>query len=283
MCVSEASASERGVPREEIERHTGLSLAKIDGIERAGLIRPRRTAGGREYDSVDCRIISLVRRREEAGLPFAYTLEMMSIYRRHIKRIVEEDAKLFMERMASETTPQDFIRYVREGDRTLSAFMPLIREKLARANAEGILGALEGAGGAVREALRFRLDPARVEGLSAGRHAGGRPPPLWFDFVRAAGNGRGSRPRPGTAPREGRKSLLAGLRALKSGRLETARAQLEEAVSTRDLAPLASALLGHLLVLEASSGPGLFKAMELVRRAVERLRASPRRAAGIDP
>ena len=278
MCISEASAHEKCLLREEMEKQTGYSTADLDRIEALGLIRPRETPQGKVYDPVDRQILSLIRQRREAGFPLDYSLEMMSIYRRHIQAIVREDAKLFARFLLPAASAREAARYIREGDRALGAFMPLIREKLAGANAEGIIGSMDGIPRRLREALRFRIvseflknqknqgDPGRMQGSAA---------PFWSCLARALG---GRKPCDASfAPaEEGVAAVLWGLRALGRGRSDEARVCFERARPGKRLAPLCEALAGIAHLFRAPEAPGLLGGLEALKQALGWLRASRR-------
>ncbi|MEW6441329.1 MAG: MerR family transcriptional regulator [bacterium] len=263
MCLSEASDPGRAVPAGRIEQHTGYPRSQIDRMEACGLICPERTPRGKVYDALDCRIIQLMRQREEAGLPFAYSLEMMGLYRRHIESIVREDAGVFVKRMLKDASAAEAARYIREGDRTLDAFMPLIRAKLGMLNAERILDVLHRIPDRVEESLRFRLvpDPWGPE-EPAGAAASGRSP----GASRGAGLvGDGAR---ASGTEAGRAEIAAGARLLARGREAEAIEQLRRADPAGPAAELARALEGIARIARAARTPGL---LDMLRAGQEAL------------
>lgn len=277
MCVSEVSAPGRCITRDEIEKQLGYSVADLDKMERLGLVRPRKTGRQKEYDPVDCQILSLIRQREEAGFPLDYSLDMMSMYRRHIQTIVREDAKFFVRRLLPDASLREAAKYIREGDRALGAFMPLIRKKLARAHAERIIEAMDGASRPIREALRFRLLPEEAGKGGEPISAEGSNGPFRSSFLRflrrketltnadtvAAGDAAG---------------LFIGLRHLATGRVEEACVLFKGTGRCESVGPLSEALEGIALILKAAQAPGLLAGLQVLKEAVGCLQGSRRRA-----
>lgn len=273
MCISEVSAPERRIPRDQIEKRSGYSIADLEKMERLGLIHPRKTERGKEYDPVDSRILALIRQREEAGFPLDYSLEMMSIYRKHIRTLVREDARLFACRLLPDASAREVAQYIREGDRALGAFMPLIREKLARENAERIIESMDGASRPLRESLRFRLQPAEAESGNEPTRPGRSSGPLWPHVLEALS---GKRP---PVSRDGGdlEALFLGLWGLAKGRPEEAGLRLAGAGRSGRVGPLCAALEGIAHLLKAPQAPGLIAGLQVMRQALGCLKGSRRR------
>lgn len=130
MGMSAFSDPVTGVSVEEIAQRTGYSDRDIEKVEQAGLIGARRDESGREYTSIDLEILTLIRRREEAGFSLDYSLLMMGIYRDAINIIVREGTQLFATRARIDEKLVTMTQNVSEGERALAEFMPLIRTKL---------------------------------------------------------------------------------------------------------------------------------------------------------
>jgi len=276
MCVSEVSAPEKCVPQDRIEKQTGYSVADLDKMERLGLIRPQKTGQGKEYDPVDCQILSLIRQREAAGFPLDYSLDMMAMYRKHIQTIVREDAKFFARRLLPDASARELAQYIREGDRALRAFMPLIREKLARANAERIIESMDGASQPLRESLRFRLVPEHLKNGSEPVQVEGSDGSFWPHFLRAVGRKK-SLAGPGALADEELAGLLLGLRELTTGRVDEASVQFRGASRSKRIGPLSAALEGIAHLLKAPQAPGLIAGLQVLKEALGCLQASHRR------
>ncbi len=277
MCISEVSASERCIPRDRVEKQTGYSRNDLEKMERIGLIRPRETDRGKEYDPVDCKILSLIRQREEAGFPLDYSLDMMSLYRKHIQTIVREDAKLFARRLLPNASAREVAQYIREGDRALGAFMPLIREKLARANAEMIIESMDGASRSLRESLRFRLVPEWVRNEGDAKNAIGSNGSFWPHFLRAGGRKKPVVSDAALADEE-LAGLLLGLRDLTTGRAEEACRRFQHAGRSKRFGPLSEALEGMAHLQKAAQAPGLLAGLQVLKEALGCLQASRRKA-----
>jgi len=271
MSVAAFSNTADMVRRGAISKHTGYSLAKIDRMEVLGLIHPRKTARGKEYDAIDCQIISLMQRREEAGLPFEYSLEMMSIYRRHIHTIVKEDAKFFVRHMLGNTDVADAARYIREGDRALGPFMPLIRTKLARGNAERIVDSVNSAGDNLKEALRFRT--LRQIRKDVESHPQASRAPLWLTLSGLLHRSRLTAIN--TNSREtGLREVARGLRDLSGGQTEEALARFEHAAISERVRPLAATLTSLAHIESTTHVAGLLATMHVLTEALSSFDAS---------
>ncbi len=277
MCISEVSLPQRDLQRKEMERRTGYGGAELEKMERLGLIHPRSTARGKAYDPVDCRIVLLVRQRQEAGLPLDYSLEMMSLYRKHIRTIVEQEARLFVRRMLPEADAAGLARYIREGDKALGAFMPLIREKLVRANAEKIIASLDGAPLRVRECVRLRGAVAPAKNGGKARPAGKAGGASWKDLFRVLGEEEPGGKRAEVCIAAVSPVLSAGLGCLMKGRPEEALAHFEQARACAGVGPLSDALGGLARLARAPEAPGLFAGLDVLREALQSLETSARR------
>jgi DNA-binding transcriptional MerR regulator len=144
---------------DEIISKTGYSQDILAIFEKNGLVFPRDTDQGKEYDTFDLRIMMLIREREDAGISLSYSIQMMSIYRKYIKMIVREDSRLFLREIIRNKDANEVLQYIRDGSQSLNAFMPLIKEKLMRNSARLAIEELNHAPEEIEEALRFRYFP----------------------------------------------------------------------------------------------------------------------------
>jgi DNA-binding transcriptional MerR regulator len=254
-------ARTRAVSRRQVAGHTGYSLKKIDLTEALGLISPVRTPRGKQYDAVDCRIIELIRQRENAGMPFDYSLEMMSIYRKHIRTIVTEDAKLFVQRLLPTSSPAKAAKYIREGDKALGAFMPLMKAKLFRTQSEKLIENLNAAPLYIKEIFNFRNPRAGLPPTSVDDDL------LWILF--AASRKRNDF----HVPQELHK-LCAAISALASGKAQRALPYVSEARDRGILLPLVAALEGMAHYGCVADTPGVFSPIQPILKATSSFSAS---------
>ncbi|GAB4339240.1 MAG: hypothetical protein Kow0099_14050 [Candidatus Abyssubacteria bacterium] len=126
------SGEGRPVSEARVERHTGYPLEKIRLLEREGLVSPAVGEGGRYYDSIDCRIIEMMKRREEMGVPFDHSVETVRAYRDAMERAVREDIRLFAKNMLGDFSTRQTVKFLTEADESLDRFVVLIRHKLLR-------------------------------------------------------------------------------------------------------------------------------------------------------
>lgn len=125
-------AEGRPVSEARIERHTGYPIVKIRLLEKEGLVTPGTADGGKYYDSIDCRIIEIMKRREETGVPFDHSVETVRAYRDAMERAVREDIRLFAKNMLGDFSTRQTVKFLTEADESLDRFVVLIRHKLLR-------------------------------------------------------------------------------------------------------------------------------------------------------
>ncbi|MBI5115979.1 MerR family transcriptional regulator [Candidatus Poribacteria bacterium] len=273
MNVSALAPSTGATLRRQIAKETEYPLSKIDKMEALGLIRPRMTPRGKEYDQIDCKIISLMRQREEAGLPFDYSLEMMSMYRAHIRQIVKEDARLFVRRMLKNTSASDAARYVREGDKALAAFMPLIKAKLVSSNAETLVEELNAIPDRLEESLRFR-SPRTLSEMDSGQpRRVGSESRLTLLFAAIRGKNKRAVPESTICSPE-IMSLMNGISDLVAGRAAEALLCFSRAVTCEAILPLAQALSGLAHMARIPQAPGVLSPMHAITDGIASFDAS---------
>jgi hypothetical protein len=227
------------------------------------------SASGKEYDAIDCRIISLIRQREEAGLPFEYSLEMMSVYLRHIDLLVKDDLALFVRRMLKNSSAENVAQYIREGDRALSAFMPLIKAKLVVSNAEAFIEEINGAPGRIYEGLTLG---STYGSRDFGKREAG---PVPWDLLVEAFKGRTSR---NTVVSDSAWfNLLCGLGNLCGREPGEALGHLRRSMESAAVGALAASLAGlaHIGLVERE--PGILGPMRMVTEALACFDESRRR------
>lgn len=128
------------VRESKIERLTGYPLDKIHILEQEGVILPFFKNHIKYYDEADCKIIEIMKIRENLGVPFDYSLETIRIYRDSILKAVNEDIHLFTRSFIGDIPTKQAIKFMTEADETLDSFMVLFRYKMLRTISEGIIG-----------------------------------------------------------------------------------------------------------------------------------------------
>ncbi|MCP4753234.1 MAG: MerR family transcriptional regulator [Proteobacteria bacterium] len=153
---TENPAFSNPVARDRIEDYLGYPLAAIDEIEAAGLVQSKETPSGRAYDPDDCRIIGLIKQREEAGLPLEYSLKVLTLYSNYLKQAVEADLKHFLKRVVAEPDHGDIYKYLTVGENTTGAFLELAQAKYMRQKVESVMAAQRLIPLHIAESLNFR-------------------------------------------------------------------------------------------------------------------------------
>ena len=127
------------VPESRIEKLTGYSHDKIRVLEEEKVIFPSVSGDKRYYDSVDRRIIEIMKYREELGLPLDYSIQTIRIYRDAIARAVEEDIRLFSKTYIGDIPTTQAIKYMTEADSTLDEFIVMYRFRMLNRYSESAL------------------------------------------------------------------------------------------------------------------------------------------------
>jgi len=127
------------VPESRIEKLTGYSLDNIRVLEEEKVIFPTIAGDKRYYDSVDRRIIEIMKYREDLGLPLDYSIQTIRIYRDAIARAVEEDIRLFSKTYIGDIPTTQAIKYMTEADSTLDDFIVMYRFRMLNRYSESAI------------------------------------------------------------------------------------------------------------------------------------------------
>ncbi len=266
------------VSRGEIERKTGYPASKIDTLEDKGFIYPRVVGGKKEYDFIDCQIISLVKDREEAGIPFDYSVKMLSIFRRHISGIVREEASHFLNKLLKETDIEEVLTNTIKGDRALVQFMPLIRTKLTMENTKRMIDQINRAQELIREAFNFTSLSQDRGGFLVRKKRQDVQSPILSVVADALRNQQENTPKRGdNLPlvfENDSDRLFRGFAAMVEGDGAGAEAIFNEVNIPSQFSSLKSAFLGLCGLIKTTDASGPLKMIDETRDAVKHLSAS---------
>ena len=120
------------VPETKIEAHTGYPLSKILILENEGMISPVTDGGKKIYGNVDIEIINIMKKREEAGVPFDHCVEIAKAYRDGIDSSVKRDLKIFVTSILGDVSAKNAARMMTEADESLDRFILIYRRNLVR-------------------------------------------------------------------------------------------------------------------------------------------------------
>lgn len=124
----------------QIERRTGYPLERILFLEEEGLISPTVKNNVKYYDDNDIEIIGLAKKREDLGLTFDQSIELIRIYRDAVSKAVNEDIRFFVENFLGDVPTKQAIRFLTEADETLDRLIVLFRyQKLRSISREAII------------------------------------------------------------------------------------------------------------------------------------------------
>jgi DNA-binding transcriptional MerR regulator len=252
---------------DEILRQIDVRPEQLSIIRGNNLVAPVTRGTTRVYDDLDYRIVTLAKEREEMGIPFDYSMKLMSIYREHIRTIVKEDARLFLREIVRHKNTEEILRSIREGSRTLSAFMPIMKEKLMRQGAQRALEELNRASERIEEALRFRSLPDLWSDIADQRdltdeRSAARRAVLWA-FQRDQGSSAENDISPETLF-----PLVGGIRALTNREGREALDQIGRVDPEGPFGCLIKAMAGTAYLILGSEGTGFLQIIEWMREAV---------------
>ena len=115
-------------------KETGLTRAQIEALTAAGIVAPAVWENKKVYRETDCRIMRLVKRREQAGLPFAQTLKSFIAYEKGLgsAALADVDAMISGAIVPESPSTGEIVRMIRVSDETLDEFVSLRRYELNR-------------------------------------------------------------------------------------------------------------------------------------------------------
>jgi DNA-binding transcriptional MerR regulator len=126
----------RTVKGSQLVRAAGYPLEKIKLLENDGLILPVIRNNVHYYDELDLEIIALVKQREELGLPFHLSLEVIRVYREAIAHAVNEDIRLFIQNFLGDVPTRTAIQFLTSADDVLDRLLILFRYRMLRSISE---------------------------------------------------------------------------------------------------------------------------------------------------
>jgi len=130
----ERTGTSRRLTLQTALRETGITRAQIEALEAAGVIAPVVWENKKVYRETDCRIMRLVKRREQAGLPFGQTLKAFAAYERGLSgaEMADVDAIISDAIVPEGPSTGEIVQMIRVSDETLDEFVSLRRYELNR-------------------------------------------------------------------------------------------------------------------------------------------------------
>ena len=118
----------------EAVRQTHLSTAQIAALTQAGLISPTGEGRRQTFSGEDMTIMTLIRRRMDAGIPFAQSVRAFGIYAKALREAAQADVDAFTAGalMVPNFDAETGARMIRVSDETLDAFVELKRKEYNR-------------------------------------------------------------------------------------------------------------------------------------------------------
>lgn len=122
------------VPLSSAPRETGLSRKQINELIRSNIISPVQIDRKKVFTESSMKIMELVKRRIDGGMPFEQTVESFGIYERELRRAAEGDIDAMIARtlLRGEYSTYDMAQLIRLSDVTLDEFIKLKRDQLNR-------------------------------------------------------------------------------------------------------------------------------------------------------
>jgi DNA-binding transcriptional MerR regulator len=144
------------VTLDEIATRSGCTADQIRLLETKHYIQPIKTLKGLRYEAIDCEVAALFKRREALGLPWAYNLEVFNIYRRHLRRAINEDVIYCFRNVIEGQESAEPTTYMTEADKSVAEFIRLFKLKYTRQRVDHIIRRHENIPIHIVEALNFR-------------------------------------------------------------------------------------------------------------------------------
>ncbi|MEA4966406.1 MAG: MerR family transcriptional regulator [Oscillospiraceae bacterium] len=117
----------------EAVRRSRLTAPQIGVLHATGLVVPRQDGRKKLFSTTDLSVMALVRRRMDAGIPFAQSVRSFGIYEKALREAVQADVDaLAAALMAPDFTAEAGAQMIRTSDETLDAFVALRRKALNR-------------------------------------------------------------------------------------------------------------------------------------------------------
>jgi DNA-binding transcriptional MerR regulator len=122
----------RPVTAEQLSDQTGVSLKDIKKMEAAHVLNPVKKGNRLLYGEDDIRLVECFAKMREAGFSeeLGWDGEIFSVYRDFLQRLVEEEAKILMSRVAGRVGAERLTNMVEQGTILLNSIIGLIRKKL---------------------------------------------------------------------------------------------------------------------------------------------------------
>ncbi len=111
-----------------------LTKAQISFITQSGLIKPDTTGKRERYTDEDLQVMLLIRRRMDAGIPFAESVSSFLIYEKALRAATREEVDLFISQVLMAVTPctKDAVRMICVSNETIDAFISVKCTELNR-------------------------------------------------------------------------------------------------------------------------------------------------------
>lgn len=255
----------------ELTAQTGYDPDKIRQLDKAGFIHPCQTLQGEMFDALDSRIVGLFKIREDAGIPFSHTIQVMSIYQKHLERAINEDVALCMKNFITRKDDANLIKYITEGDKTATEYLKLAKIKLTRMRIDAVIGKHESIPVHVVEALHFRSLEEAAKRLREKNDsiAGASPLELVFTVYSAVPKaGRKKTPgRQSVDPGRSIRNIVHGILDITEGAYDQALVSFQKVDETNDYFPVACALAALAHICRVSRVAGLTNFIDEMKKA----------------
>ena len=118
----------------EVLKMTRLTREQISCLLKHRLVNPEMTGNRKHYADGDLQTMLLIRRRMDAGIPFAESVASFLIYEQALRAAAKADVDLFIKQALMEVTPTatEAVRMICVSDETLDGFISVKRAELNR-------------------------------------------------------------------------------------------------------------------------------------------------------
>lgn len=130
------------VTAEELTAATGYSTRQLRRLHRSGLVVAKKGESGPGYDALDAELVKLVKKRESAGLPLAFTIKSIEMYQDAIESVVSKNTRRVLTHLITHVPVENIGGVLKEVEDSLDALVLLLRQKVVRRINKAAMGEL---------------------------------------------------------------------------------------------------------------------------------------------
>ena len=120
------------VPEHRIAEYTGYPSDRIQKLIDSGLISAQKGDDGFVFDALDCELIELAKKREEAGLPLDFSIVSFQMYKKALDRVVTDNTRRVLVHLVDNVPSKNIGKALQEVEDSLDRLVLVLRQKAVR-------------------------------------------------------------------------------------------------------------------------------------------------------